>query len=99
MALTPSAKDAANFLALAFWIELRRSGRERFGAHHSALSGTRGDVMSLAELDGPDATLTWVGVGNVEAWGHPRHGDGRIRRSFVEERIFQGAPPVVPCSP
>lgn len=33
---------------------------------HRALVGTRGVVMSLAFFQGSDATMTWVGVGNVE---------------------------------
>jgi negative regulator of sigma-B (phosphoserine phosphatase) len=33
---------------------------------HRALVGTRGVVMSLAFFQGGDATMTWVGVGNVE---------------------------------
>jgi serine/threonine protein phosphatase PrpC len=33
---------------------------------HRALVGTRGVVMSLAFFQGADATMTWVGVGNVE---------------------------------
>jgi phosphoserine phosphatase RsbX len=34
---------------------------------HEALHGTRGAVMSLALVGGANRTLTWVGVGNVEA--------------------------------
>jgi len=34
---------------------------------HLALKGTRGVVMSLASIDTSSDTLTWVGVGNVEA--------------------------------
>lgn len=33
---------------------------------HEALRGTRGVVMSLALLDAPRGSLTWLGVGNVE---------------------------------
>jgi hypothetical protein len=33
---------------------------------HQALLATRGVVMSLATFDGSDATMTWLGVGNVE---------------------------------
>lgn len=34
---------------------------------HEALAGTRGAVMSLAAIDAAAGSLTWVGVGNVEA--------------------------------
>lgn len=33
---------------------------------HERLRGTRGAVMSLASFDERNATMTWVGVGNVE---------------------------------
>jgi phosphoserine phosphatase RsbX len=33
---------------------------------HRALVGTRGVVMSLAFFQGNDASMTWLGVGNVE---------------------------------
>ena len=34
---------------------------------HEELKGTRGAVMTLAFVDLRDRTLTWLGVGNVEA--------------------------------
>ena len=34
---------------------------------HAALARTRGAVMTLAAVDIPGATVTWMGVGNVEA--------------------------------
>jgi serine/threonine protein phosphatase PrpC len=34
---------------------------------HERLAGTRGVVMSVARFDGPGETMTWGGVGNVEA--------------------------------
>ncbi|MGH7567629.1 MAG: SpoIIE family protein phosphatase [Gemmatimonadales bacterium] len=34
---------------------------------HEALRGTRGAVMSLATFNATDDTMTWLGVGNVEA--------------------------------
>ncbi|HEX9283689.1 MAG TPA: SpoIIE family protein phosphatase [Gemmatimonadales bacterium] len=33
---------------------------------HQALAGTRGVVMSVAFFDRGDASMTWLGVGNVE---------------------------------
>lgn len=35
---------------------------------HSALSGIRGVVMSLAAIDAAAGSLTWIGVGNVEGY-------------------------------
>jgi serine phosphatase RsbU (regulator of sigma subunit) len=37
-----------------------------FRRAHEALRQSRGAVMSIASLNGDDATLTWTGVGNVE---------------------------------
>ena len=37
---------------------------------HVALKGSRGVVMSLARLDAERATMTWLGVGNVEGVLH-----------------------------
>lgn len=34
---------------------------------HEALKGTRGAVLSIATLNTSDDTMTWLGVGNVEA--------------------------------
>ncbi|MGH7993066.1 MAG: SpoIIE family protein phosphatase, partial [Limisphaerales bacterium] len=34
---------------------------------HDALTKTRGTVMTLASVDALESTVTWVGVGNVEA--------------------------------
>ncbi|HEU5396139.1 MAG TPA: SpoIIE family protein phosphatase [Verrucomicrobiae bacterium] len=34
---------------------------------HGALARTRGGVMTLASVDAVDNTVTWIGVGNVEA--------------------------------
>ena len=34
---------------------------------HAQLRGTRGAVMSLASFDGKHDTMSWLGVGNVEA--------------------------------
>ncbi len=49
---------------------------------HRKLRGTRGVVMSLASFNGPNNTMTWVGVGNVKGFllranaaaGPPREG-------------------------
>ncbi len=33
---------------------------------HDALHSTRGVVLTLASLNGPENTMTWLGVGNIE---------------------------------
>ncbi len=50
---------------------------EVLAATHAALAGTRGAVMTLATLDGPNAMLAWAGVGDVEAVLHPAAGTRR----------------------
>jgi hypothetical protein len=35
---------------------------------HEALARTRGAVMTLASIDARDNSVSWLGVGNVEAW-------------------------------
>lgn len=39
---------------------------ERFERCHTELKRTRGVVMSLASIDVPARTLSWVGIGNIE---------------------------------
>jgi|SRR5882762_4278754 len=75
---------------------------------HRALHGTRGAVMSVAVLGRSDASMTWVGVGNVE--GLLLHGDGAARsRSGRESLVTRGGivgselprlhPTVLPIAP
>ena len=63
-------QDAAYAAKLAI-VELERHATESPVALlrrcHAALRGTRGVVMSLASLDTRAHTLSWLGVGNVEA--------------------------------
>lgn len=44
---------------------------------HSALRRTRGAAMTLVSLDLPRASLSWLGVGNVDALLVPAQEDGR----------------------
>lgn len=46
---------------------------------HDDLKGTRGAVMTLAFIHLRDRTLTWIGVGNVEAVLFHELGDGPTR--------------------
>jgi len=48
---------------------------------HEALIGTRGVVLSLASFDSARATMTWLGVGNVE--GVLQHADWSERSARV----------------
>src|SRR5882762_163907 len=52
---------------------------------HRALHGTRGAVMSVAVLGRSDASMTWVGVGNVE--GLLVHGDGAAQSRSGRESL------------
>jgi serine phosphatase RsbU (regulator of sigma subunit) len=53
---------------------------------HQDLRGTRGVVMTLVAFDLRDRTLTWLGVGNVDAVLFHGNGDGTGRRERVVQR-------------
>jgi negative regulator of sigma-B (phosphoserine phosphatase) len=46
---------------------------------HTALRRTRGVAMTLASLDLPGGSLSWLGIGNVEALLIPAQEDGRLQ--------------------
>jgi serine/threonine protein phosphatase PrpC len=65
---------------------------------HQSLIGTRGAVMSVAAFSFADETMTWLGVGNVEArllpapvFGGPRHDALLVRGGVVGVQL----PPLV----
>lgn len=73
---------------------------------HTALVGTRGVVLSLALFSVPRATMTWLGVGNVEGVllaGDPGARPGRTslitRAGIVGAEVPQLQPWVVPLAP
>ena len=73
---------------------------------HSALVGTRGVVLSLASFDATRATMTWLGVGNVEGVllaGDPGARPGRTslvtRAGIVGGDVPALQPWVVPLTP
>jgi serine phosphatase RsbU (regulator of sigma subunit) len=73
---------------------------------HRALVGTRGAVMSLAQLDHRAATMTWLGVGNVEGillYGDPNARPARASLVTRGGTVGRDIPPlrtvVVPLSP
>jgi phosphoserine phosphatase RsbX len=53
---------------------------------HLALKGTRGVVLSLARFDAPRATMTWLGVGNVEGVLHHANWAERSARAALITR-------------
>lgn len=50
---------------------------------HVGLQGTRGVVMTLAQISRQDETLTWLGVGNVEGVLIRGHGEAHPPRESV----------------
>lgn len=59
---------------------------------HEALRGTRGVVMSLAQYDAREATVTWTGVGNVEGMVlRPQAGNGAVPTRLLLRRGVVGA--------
>ncbi len=74
---------------------------------HSALSGTRGAVMTLARIDFRTDILSWIGVGNVAADLVAKHPAGvevrssaRLAGGIVGDRIPEVlAPQDVPIRP
>jgi negative regulator of sigma-B (phosphoserine phosphatase) len=53
---------------------------------HAELVGTRGVAMSLASLNVSEATVAWLGVGNVEGLLWQRDGAGRARQTVPVRR-------------
>jgi serine/threonine protein phosphatase PrpC len=60
------AAAAAKIAVEALEANARDSIISLFRRTHEALRQSRGVVMSMALIHGPDATMTWMGVGNVE---------------------------------
>ena len=59
---------------------------------HEALRGTRGVVMSLAQYDAREGTVTWAGVGNVEGLVlRPQAGNGAVPTRLLLRRGLLGA--------
>jgi anti-sigma regulatory factor (Ser/Thr protein kinase) len=65
---------------------------------HRALQGTRGAVMSLASFDARVGTMTWLGVGNVEAILVPSGGEASPRSLMIPRAGIVGyrLPPLAP---
>jgi serine phosphatase RsbU (regulator of sigma subunit) len=83
---TPAAEAAlrATTLLTAF---ARESPISLINRCHQDLRGTRGVVMTLVAFDLRDRTLTWIGVGNVDAVLFHANGDGAQR---VERAVLRG---------
>jgi phosphoserine phosphatase RsbX len=68
---------------------------------HEALRGTRGAVMSLAAVHTATATMTWLGVGNVEAVLVAGDGRGSGARTELVSRggvVGDDLPPLRPAT-
>ena len=78
------AATAARLAVAALGSHARESPPSLFEHCHRALKGTRGVVMSLASFRRGDASLAWLGVGNVEGVLMRTAADaGRARSSLV----------------
>jgi phosphoserine phosphatase RsbX len=73
---------------------------------HDALRGKRGVVMSVARFEGAAATMTWVGVGNVEGVvlcadreRRPAHHTLLTRGGIVGSELPELRPEVVSLAP
>ena len=59
---------------------------------HEALRGTRGVVMSLAQYEAREGTVTWTGVGNVEGMVlRPQAVNGAVPTRLLLRRGVVGA--------
>ena len=63
----PEASHAATVAVAALRQQPGDSVHTLANRCHAALTRTRGVVMTLASLDTTDRTITWCGIGNVEA--------------------------------
>src|SRR4051794_4173955 len=63
----PEAADAAELCAGVVRAHAEAGARELLGACHTALTETRGVVMTVAWFDLERLRLSWAGVGNVDA--------------------------------
>lgn len=80
------AATAARLAVAALGPHAHDSPLSLFERCHQALKGTRGVVMSLALIRRADASLTWLGVGNVEGLLVRADGGGettRARRALI----------------
>jgi phosphoserine phosphatase RsbX len=63
----PEAADAAEVCATTVREHAEAGAKELLNACHTALTDTRGVVMTAAWFDLERSTLAWAGVGNVDA--------------------------------
>jgi negative regulator of sigma-B (phosphoserine phosphatase) len=63
----PEAADAAEICAATVREHAEADAKELLNACHAALTETRGVVMTAAWFDLDRSTLSWAGVGNVDA--------------------------------
>jgi serine/threonine protein phosphatase PrpC len=80
------AAMAARLAVAALGSHAQESPMSLFEQCHRALKGTRGVVMSLASFGRRDASLTWLGVGNVDGVLMRAAPDGARARSSLITR-------------
>jgi serine phosphatase RsbU (regulator of sigma subunit) len=67
---------------------------------HAALTHTRGVVMTLASFDSADRTITWCGIGNVEArlFRHDANGTTSLESALLRGGTVGSQLPVLYAS-
>jgi negative regulator of sigma-B (phosphoserine phosphatase) len=63
----PEAAQAARTAAQVLTTYAREPVQALVQRCHEKLRNTRGAVMSLASLNGTESSITWIGIGNVDA--------------------------------
>ena len=87
-----AAAEAAQMAAEVLRKQAGDSLISLFKLCHERLRKTRGVVMSIASLNFPDETMTWMGVGNVEGLLlHSGRGEKFIAESLLVSRGVVGS--------
>jgi phosphoserine phosphatase RsbX len=101
-----AAADAAEAAAEVLRRDVERPPQELLETCHSALRRTRGAVMTLAWFDLEQRSMTWTGVGNVEArflragdTGEARHASPVVLGGVVGFNLPQVRLGTIPLEP
>lgn len=100
----PEAAHAAHLAVAALQLEPDASVTDQLAHCHAALAHSRGAVMTLADFNSRDRTLTLCGVGNVEAMlfhaggaaGSAPKATAPLRGGVVGEQLPEPYPAVMP---
>jgi serine/threonine protein phosphatase PrpC len=100
----PEAARAAQLAVAALQREPDAPVGDHLARCHAALARSRGAVMTLADFDARERTLTLCGVGNVEAMlfgagmavGSPPKATAPLRGGIVGEQLPEPYPTVLP---